>query len=241
NAFGERKKMCVISNRNESIMKSLSIVFPNIPHYACIWHLWKNVCMNFKRSKNTLSDLFYSMAKSYRKEDFEKLMAKVEKIDYRIKEYLEVARYEKWSRVDATINRERMMTSNIAECINGCLVEVQQLPILEFLEEARILFGSWHCNNREVFSYTKETLGKRFEEILILNASKSSRMKVCILASICYVSPVIPSSEFMNLEEDTLYTLNEKYICIHTVDYCKPDALAKTYEVPMVPMPDKED
>ena len=49
--------MCVISDRNESIMKSVRIVFPNVPHYACILHLWKNVCGNFKRSRKTLSDL----------------------------------------------------------------------------------------------------------------------------------------------------------------------------------------
>jgi len=82
------------------------------------------------------------MAKTYRKEDFEKLMAKVIKIDNRVKMYLENVGYEKWSRVHATVNRERMMTSNIAECINGCLVEARQLPMIQFLEEVRILFGS---------------------------------------------------------------------------------------------------
>ncbi|KAH0754137.1 hypothetical protein KY290_024407 [Solanum tuberosum] len=96
----------------------------------------------FKRSKNVLSDVFYSMAKTYRKEDFEKLMAKVIKIDNRVKMYLEDAGYEKWSRVHATVNRGRMMTSNIAECINGCLVEARQLPMIQFLEEVRVLFGS---------------------------------------------------------------------------------------------------
>ena len=71
-AFGDRKDMCVVSDRNESIMKSVRIVFPDVPHYACIWHLWKNVCGNFKRSRKAISDLFYSMAKAYRKEDFDK-------------------------------------------------------------------------------------------------------------------------------------------------------------------------
>ena len=75
------------------------------------------------------------------------------------------------------------MTSNIAECINGCLVDSRQLPIIDNLEEVRILFDSWNCKNREIASYTKKTLGKRFEEILILNASKSSKMKV----HICFV------------------------------------------------------
>ncbi|KAH0727117.1 hypothetical protein KY284_002982 [Solanum tuberosum] len=185
NAFSEREEMCVVSDRNESIMKS-------------------NVCGNFKRSRNTLSDLFYSMAKAYRKEDFDKLMAKVDKIDHRVKEYLEDA--------------------------------------------------------GEIASYTKDTLGRRFEEVLIINASKSSKMEV------------VPSSEFIF----SIYEAGRRYIvclerkvcscgrfqldeihCAHAIvvlkennvkdmhpycfDYYKPDALAKTYEISLVPMPDKED
>ena len=180
NAFGERENMCIISDRNECIIKSVSIVYSNVPHCACIWHLWKNVCSSFKRSKKTLIDMFYSMAKAYRKEDFDKLMAKVVKVDHRVKDYLEEAGYEKWSRVHSTINRGRMMTSNIAECINGCLVDARKLTIIDFLEEAILLFGSWNYKNREIASYTKVTLGRRFEEILIVNASKSSKMKVFI-------------------------------------------------------------
>jgi len=80
--------MCVLSDRNESIINSVRTAFPNVPHFACVWHLWKNVCTSFKRSKNVLSDVFYSMAKTCRKEDFEKLMAKVIKIDNQIKMYL---------------------------------------------------------------------------------------------------------------------------------------------------------
>ena len=121
------------------------------------------------------------MAKAYRKENFDKLMAKVDRIDHRVKEYLEDAGYEKWSRVHAIVSRCRMMTSNIAECINGCLVEARQLTILEFLEEVRILFEFWHCKNREVTSYTKDTLDRKFEEFLIINAAKSSKMEVCII------------------------------------------------------------
>ncbi|XP_027775064.1 uncharacterized protein LOC107027503 [Solanum pennellii] len=130
NVFDERKDMCVVSDRNESIMKS-------------------DVCGNFKRSRKAINDLFYSMTKACRKEDFDKLMAKVDRMHHMVKEYLEDAGYEKWSRVHATVNRDRMMTSNIAECINGCLVEARQLTILEFLEEIRILFGSWHCKTEK--------------------------------------------------------------------------------------------
>ncbi|XP_049368240.1 protein FAR-RED IMPAIRED RESPONSE 1-like, partial [Solanum verrucosum] len=220
NAFGERENMCIVSDRNESIMKSVSIVFPNVPHCACIWHLWKNVCSNFKRSKNTLSDIFYSMAKANRKEDFDKLMAKVVKVDHRVKDYLENAGYERWSRVHSIVNRGRMMTSNIADCINGCLVDARRLTIIDFLEEARLLFGSWNYKNREIASYTNDTLGRRFEEVLIVNASKSSNMKVFInipiflfdvsAALICIVSysNVVPSSEYIF----SVYQAGRRYI-----------------------------
>ncbi|KAG5588072.1 hypothetical protein H5410_048506 [Solanum commersonii] len=110
NAFGV-KEMCVVSDRNESIMKS-----------------------------------------AYKNEDFDKLMAKVDKIDHGVKEYLE----------DAQRNS----------------------------------------------LYTKDTLGRRFEEVLIINASKSLKM------------------EEKNVKDMHPY-------CSITTSL---DALAKTYEIPMVPM-----
>lgn len=59
-------------------------------------------------------------------------MAKLNKIDHMVKDYLENIGYEKWSRVHATVNWGMMMTSNIVECINECLVEARQLPIIDF-------------------------------------------------------------------------------------------------------------
>ncbi|XP_047251585.1 uncharacterized protein LOC107879436 [Capsicum annuum] len=35
--------MCVVSDKNESIIKGVSIVYANVPHLASIWRLWKNV------------------------------------------------------------------------------------------------------------------------------------------------------------------------------------------------------
>lgn len=187
NAFGDRENLYFIFDRNESIIKSVGLIFPNALHYTYIWLLWKNVCMNYKRSKNLLSHKFYTMAKCYQMKEFNMIIEKIVKIDHRIKDYLESVGYEKWvrvhekyARVHASVNRGLVMTSNIAECINGCFVEARQLPIIDFLEEERILFGLWNCKNREKTSYTKETLGKKYEEILIDNTASCSSMKVHI-------------------------------------------------------------
>ncbi|KAM3382707.1 hypothetical protein P3S68_008282 [Capsicum galapagoense] len=140
-AFSEHDNMCVVSDRHGSIIKAVSVVYPCIPHFACIWHLWNNVCTNYRKSKDKLTGEFFAMAIAYKLDDFDELMCKVGKIDNRVKAYLKNIRFEKWSRVHAPINRGRMMTSNIAECINSHLVEARELPILDFLEQVRILFG----------------------------------------------------------------------------------------------------
>ncbi|XP_016571156.1 uncharacterized protein LOC107869097 [Capsicum annuum] len=126
------------------------------------------------------------MAKEYRKDEFEFFLNQVGKIDQRVKSYLEVAGFEKWEWVYAPANRGRMMTSNIAECINGELKQERELSIIEFLEEAKKLFGKWNFKNRERASYANTSLGSRFEGILQLNTSRSSRIKVSASSTYIY-------------------------------------------------------
>ena len=74
-------------------------------------------------------------------------MKKVEHVDIRVKNYLELAGYDKWEKVYATVDRGTVMTSNIAECINAYLVEARESPIYDFLEEVRQMLGRWNFKN----------------------------------------------------------------------------------------------
>ncbi|KAG5627122.1 hypothetical protein H5410_012340 [Solanum commersonii] len=187
-------------------------------------------------------------------------MAKVKKIDGKVKKYLQDVGYERWARSYATVNRGRMMTSNIAECINGCLVDARQLSIIDFLEEVRILFGTWNCKNREIAFYTKETLGRRFEEILIICASKCVKMKVvasseyifavyesAIRYIVCLERKTCPCGRFQHDEIPCAHAMvdlmkkNIKDVHPYCSDYYKHDALANMYALPIEPMPDKSD
>ncbi|KAH0640550.1 hypothetical protein KY285_037136 [Solanum tuberosum] len=127
-----------------------------------------------------------------------------------------------------------------AECINGCLVDARQLPIIDFLEE--------------------ETLGRRFEEILIIKASKCVKMKV--VASSEYIFAVYECAirYIVCLERKTCSCgrfHHDEIPCVHAMsvlkkknikdvhpygsDYYKHDALTNTYALPIEPMPDKSD
>ena len=121
------------------------------------------------------------MAMAYTQSNFDKLMKRVEQFDVRVKNYLEMVGYDKWARLYAPIPRGWVMTSNIAECINSTLVAARELPIFDFLEQVRLMFARWNCTNRKNASCTFTLLGNKFQEMLLLNESKSGRMMVCIL------------------------------------------------------------
>ncbi|XP_049357107.1 uncharacterized protein LOC125821778 [Solanum verrucosum] len=218
-AYGERENMCVVSDRHESIIKAVSRVYTNMQHYACIWHLWANVCKNFRKSNEQLSEIFYAMAKAYTQNEFDRLMNKVEQVDIRVKNYLEFAGYEKWARLYAPVHRGWMMTSNIAESINSTLVAARELPIFDFLEQVRLMFARWNCKNRENASFTFTPLGKKFQEMLVLNTDKSIRMMV------------VPSTDY-------IYSVSDEGKNAYCSDFYKPKTVLKTYEVPVYPLPD---
>ncbi|XP_075099278.1 uncharacterized protein LOC142176108 [Nicotiana tabacum] len=133
-------------------------------------------------------------------------MKKVEKVDIRVKEYLELAGYEKWAKLYAPVNKGWTMTSNIAESINATLVSARELPIYDFLEEVRKMFGRWNCSNRKKATQTYTTLGKKYQEMLTLNEAMSTRMTV------------VPSTEYLHTVNDggrnyTVCLLKRKCVC----------------------------
>ncbi|XP_019239836.1 PREDICTED: protein FAR1-RELATED SEQUENCE 4-like [Nicotiana attenuata] len=118
-AYGERPNMCVVSDQNESILKATSIVYPSMPYYSCMWHIWTNIWAKFKKGHLKLSELYFATTRSYTLDEFNERMSKIEEIDPRVKAYLYDIGYHRWSRVHATVNRTWTMTSNIAESLNA--------------------------------------------------------------------------------------------------------------------------
>nr|XP_009800858.1 PREDICTED: uncharacterized protein LOC104246691 [Nicotiana sylvestris] len=160
-AYGERESTCIISDRNESIIKYVSRVYPTA--------------------------------------EFDSLMEKVEKVDIRVKEYLELDGYEKWPRLYAPVNRGWTMMSNIAESINAALVSARELPIYDLLEEVRKMFGHWNCSNQKEALQTYTTLGKKYQEMLTLNEAMSTRMTLQDEAP-----QKVPLSKTLSLKSDLL-------------------------------------
>lgn len=96
--------MCVVSDRNESIIKAVTRMYNDVPHYACMWYLWNNFQKRYKKLHEKLTSLFYTMAKACTQTEFDRLMDIVVKVDVIIKDYLESAEYDKWATCHAEVH-----------------------------------------------------------------------------------------------------------------------------------------
>ncbi|XP_016579954.1 uncharacterized protein LOC124890078 [Capsicum annuum] len=199
------------------------------------------------------------MTKSYLKTEFHMLMEKVKAVEVRVKNYLKLADYDKWARSYASVHRGWTLTSSIAESINVALVSARELPIYDFLEEVRLMFGRWNCENRQQALYTFTDLIDKFQEVLQQNEAECTRMKV------------IPASEYIytvhDKEKHFIVCLKEKkcscnafqldeipcvYACAvldiknfkkgpYYSDLYKPKIVLRTYDLPIYPLPHKDD
>ncbi|XP_019241251.1 PREDICTED: protein FAR1-RELATED SEQUENCE 5-like [Nicotiana attenuata] len=177
-SYGKRPNMCVVSDRNECILKATSIVYPGLPHYSCMWHIWTNIRAKFKKGHLKLNELYFATARSYTLDEFNERMSKIEDIDPRVKAYLYDIGYHRWSRVHATVNRTWTMTSNIAESLNAVIKYARELPIVELLEYMRTLLERWTkeklLKEKGTFTY----LGFKFNKELDDNRTLSHKLRV---------------------------------------------------------------
>nr|XP_009769320.1 PREDICTED: uncharacterized protein LOC104220196 [Nicotiana sylvestris] len=188
-AYGERPNMCVVSDRNESILKATSIVYPGMPHYSCMWHIWTNIRATFKKGHLKLSELYFATARPYTLDEFNERMSKIEEIDPRVKAYLYNIGSHIWSRVHATVNRTWTMTSNIAESLNAVTKYARELPIVELLEYMRTLLERWTKEKLLKAKGTFTYLGYKFNKELDDNRTLSHKLRV--RASTDYIHMVI--------------------------------------------------
>nr|XP_009791119.1 PREDICTED: uncharacterized protein LOC104238461 [Nicotiana sylvestris] len=223
-AYGERSNICVVSDQNESILKATSIVYPGMPHYSCMWHIWTNIRAKFKKGYLKLSELYFVTAQSYTLDEFNERMSKIEEIDPRVKAYLYDIGHHRWSRVHATLNRTWTMTSNIAESLNVVTKYTRELPIVELLEYMRTLLERWTKEKSLKAKGTFTYLGYKFNKELDDNRTLSHKLRV--RSSTDYIHTVIDGVR--------------RYIfCLENKRCSRGVKLLRTYEIPVNHPPDE--
>ncbi|KAM6543336.1 hypothetical protein CsatB_007783 [Cannabis sativa] len=177
-AYGVREHQCLISDRNESLIKAAREIYPEIAHSYCGYHILSNLKTSFKQHAAKYNLPFFGAVKAYTEKQFEFHMAELDGLDKRIRPYLKKIGYEKWSRIHSQNKRYSTMTSNISESLNAANLAARELPITTLLECLRALVQQWTHTNRTKAQNTFTKLPPTGEDILLKNYTYSLNLEV---------------------------------------------------------------
>ncbi|XP_062085757.1 uncharacterized protein LOC133791865 [Humulus lupulus] len=258
--YGEPEGLAIVSDRHKSIENAVHIVYSNAFHGACMYHLLNNLKSKYGNHGEQLQMNFIAAAKAYTKTECEHYMRSLDRLDRRIRPYLEKAKYETWARSYSPTKRYTMMTSNIAESLNAALKAARNLPIDILVECLRSLVQKWVWNNSNNANgtFTKVSTATENE----LRHDIVSKMKYEVL-------PFNPIEYQVRDEKGTNFTVNihnrtctcnrfqeDEMPCGHAVaviakrnlgvyDYCakfyKTETLKAMYEENVHPLPHKDE
>lgn len=79
------------------------------------------------------------MAKTYTISEFNSLIKKVEQIDTGVKDYLQLAGFDKWTRMYETVNSSFTLSLKFVENINNLHKKARKLLIDDFKEKEKFL------------------------------------------------------------------------------------------------------
>ncbi|KAK3212656.1 hypothetical protein Dsin_017362 [Dipteronia sinensis] len=122
------KLVMIVSDRHTGISNGMRAILPNGAHGVCAYHLAKNLKQHCRKQGDVIYH-YYRAAYAYRVEEFDRLMAELKSIHPKVYDELVEVGIQKFSRVHIPRKRYHMMTTNIAESMNSCLLAIQKLPI----------------------------------------------------------------------------------------------------------------
>ncbi|KAK3226064.1 hypothetical protein Dsin_005926 [Dipteronia sinensis] len=137
----------LVSDRHAGIFSGMDAIFPDAAHGVCAYHLSQNLKRICKHRDDVIK-LYYRATYMYRVEEFDREMAELKATHRKVYDELIQVGIEKFSRVHSPRKRYHMMTTNIAESINSCLLAIRKLPITSIVEFIPDLLQRWFHDRR---------------------------------------------------------------------------------------------
>ncbi|XP_062075608.1 uncharacterized protein LOC133779694 [Humulus lupulus] len=143
-----------------------------------MFHLLSNLKTTYKKHAKEYSVPFFAAATMYTEKKFEYHMKELDKLDKRIRPYLQKIGYHKWSRFYSKNKRYSVMTSNIVESLNAATMAARKVPATTLLECFCGLLQDWTYTNRKLAQKTMRRLTPVAEQALTNNFVYSLRLTV---------------------------------------------------------------
>ena len=124
-----------LSYRKKSLIKAVSLVFPQAAHGYCIWHLSQNVKGHVRNNRDTCAFKFMECARTYTEAEFLNLYNAFRMRYPSAAEYLDKSVEEmKWARCYFEEDRYNVDTTNSVESFNGVISDAKKLNILPMFD-----------------------------------------------------------------------------------------------------------
>nr|XP_016447428.1 PREDICTED: uncharacterized protein LOC107772430 [Nicotiana tabacum] len=160
---------------HQTIAYGIAKVYPESHHGICIYHLEQN--LKRRKVKSEVIKLFQSVARVYRRKEFDLYMSDIAKVDKKTYDYLMEEPPERWARSCSPRRRYDMLTTDIVESMNSVLLEARELPILRMMDFIQVKLQRWFYERRnkaegtfyDVSCWVEEELKKKIDLAFTLN------------------------------------------------------------------------
>ena len=113
-----------LSDREKGIDAAVSSLFPNAAHSFCVYHIQKNVKVNFH---TTLDGLLFEAAHAMNEDSFKEALRKMKALHKAAYKYVKKIKAVRWARSAFPARRFGHVTSNISESMNWWLEDAPRL------------------------------------------------------------------------------------------------------------------
>ncbi|KAG7572338.1 Zinc finger SWIM-type [Arabidopsis suecica] len=210
--------LAIISDRHNSIAKAIRTVYPQASRGICTYHLHKNIKLRFRGSETF--GLVKKAATAYRLVDLNATFDIIKALYPDLHNYLVRADITTWSRVHFPGDRYNFTTSNIAESLNKVLNPARRYPIVELLDDIRLMLTRWYAARRKQAALITTILTKGVEKALESRVIRASKLSVQEIDPHQYEVRSLASMNVVNLKQKKctcrMFDL-DKLPCIHAI------------------------
>ncbi|KAK2648974.1 hypothetical protein Ddye_016463 [Dipteronia dyeriana] len=175
-ALGHIDDLVFISDRHANIEVEISKVLPYATHTICCWHFYENIKKRYHRKDITV--IMDKATQAYTELEYNRHKEELRNIHLNAYDYVIDTSQHKWSRVHCPNRRYRVMTTNVAECINSCLKFTRQLPMLTLAEFIRNMLQRWFHDRHSVEQSMRHQLTDASHLVILKRVEKCNFMTV---------------------------------------------------------------
>ncbi|KAI9196975.1 hypothetical protein LWI28_028689 [Acer negundo] len=128
--------------------------------------------------RKDVTDIMDSAARTYNEFNYNRHMEELRRLYKGAFDYAIASGPHKWSHVHCPQRRYRLMTTNVAECINSCLKFARQLPMMTLAEFIRNMLQKWFHDRHAVARSMRHQLTDAAHLVILKRVEKFNYMTV---------------------------------------------------------------